>query len=297
MFTGFDEPVPTERCRALRIGTRDVRGGAHMAADRSADLVEAMAGMTRFTDLRWVSETGSTNADLMTEALGGAPDGVVLVADYQTAGRGRLDRRWVAPPGASLLVSVLVRPALSVEDVHLVTTAMALAAAVACEVTAGVSPDLKWPNDLLEPGGSRKLGGILAESVVHGAGVDAVVVGLGLNVDWPAETPSELTDLAVALSHLSDRVPDRVALLAAMLRDLDRTLGLLHSPEGRAELVALYRRRCATVGRWVRVERVDSVVAGRAVDVTDSGHLVVEVDRERIEVVVGDVVHLRDLER
>lgn len=267
-----------------------------MTEDEPGERLRRALGGGRFADVRWVPETGSTNADLLAEAHAGAADGVVLVADHQTAGRGRLDRRWVAPPGSSLLVSVLLRPALSPGEVHLTSTAMALSAAVACEVSAGVSPVLKWPNDLLEPDGDRKLGGLLAESVVRGDAVDAVVVGLGLNVDWPPEPPEELAGISVALNHLTDRAPDRVTLLAALLRDLERTTALLRSPEGRSDLVDLYRRRCGTLGRRVRVERADGVIAGEAVALAGGGRLVVEAKGEQHEVDVGDVIHLRDLE-
>src|SRR4051812_27340870 len=110
--------------------------------------------------------------------MAGAPEGLAAVADHQTAGRGRLGRAWVAPPGASLLLSVLFRPDLAPERLHLTTAAVALAAAEACEAVAGVLPVLKWPNDLLV--GDRKLAGVLAESRLP-----AVVVGIGLNVNWP----------------------------------------------------------------------------------------------------------------
>src|SRR5947208_2273673 len=151
-------------------------------------------------EVRRFAELDSTNRWLLDEARAGAAEGLVVVADHQTAGRGRLGRTWVAPPGSSLLVSVLFRPR-SLETGHLLTTAVAVAACDACEGVAGVAPDLKWPNDLLV--GDRKLGGVLAEA--EGA---AIVVGLGLNVNWPAGAP----DTAVALSHVAGRDVDRARL-------------------------------------------------------------------------------------
>ncbi len=127
----------------------------------------------------------STNRYLLDEARAGAAGGLVVVADHQTAGRGRLGRRWEAPAGANLLVSVLLRPSLPIEELHLCTVAMALATRAACSaVTAGaVVPVLKWPNDVMV--GERKLAGILAETIPGDGGSRAVVVGMGLNVAWP----------------------------------------------------------------------------------------------------------------
>src|SRR6476646_7378861 len=141
-------------------------------------------GPSAFTDVRWFAELDSTNRYLVDEARAGAPACVAVVADPQTAGRGRLGRTWVAPPGASLLVSVLLRPRLPVEQRHLIVTAGALAMAEAVEATTGVVAGLKWPNDLMV--GERKLCGVLAETVG-----DALVVGLGVNVEWP-DVPAEL---------------------------------------------------------------------------------------------------------
>lgn len=255
---------------------------------------------TRFGEIRWVEQTGSTNADLLSEAVRGAPDGLVLVADHQTAGRGRLDRRWSAPPGASLLVSVLLRPSSAPSDAHLLTTAAGVAAVDACRRVAGVTPGLKWPNDLVILAGDRfaqrKLGGILAEARVEGDRLDVVVVGLGLNVEWPPDLPPELAEVAVALNHVAGRSVDREELLVEWLRTLDGLLAALDTPDGRADLLERARRASATIGRSVRAELPDgSVVEGVATALGDDGHLVVAplAGGPTVEVAVGDVVHLR----
>lgn len=237
-----------------------------------------------------VAEIDSTNRALLQRARARAAEGVVLVADHQTAGRGRLGRTWEAPPGASLLVSVLLRPALPLERVHLVTVAAGLAAAEACEAVAGVSPSLKWPNDLVveQEGGARKLAGLLAESVVEGGAMSALVVGMGLNVSWPAE---HLPDGATALNQLTDRPVDRAAVLEAWLERFDARYRALPGDDGLAD----YRRRCSTLGHRVRVEVADGAVDGEAVDVTPEGHLVVETGSGRRTFAVGDVVHLRPI--
>src|SRR5882757_2405609 len=129
-----------------------------------------------------VDEIDSTNAELLRRSRAGAPHGAVLVAGHQTAGRGRLDRRWEAPPGSSLLISVLLRPSLPTEELHLLTFAAGLAAVDACREVAGVELSLKWPNDVIldTDDGVRKVAGLLAESTVEGGDVSAVVVGMGL---------------------------------------------------------------------------------------------------------------------
>src|ERR1700731_1016213 len=113
-------------------------------------------------DVHWRSWVASTNAVAMEMARAGAPEGLVVVADHQTAGRGRLGRSWESPPGASLLASILLRPVLPPARLALCAGAVALAAADACAALTGVEPRLKWPNDLVV--GGRKLAGILAES-------------------------------------------------------------------------------------------------------------------------------------
>jgi len=248
-----------------------------------------------FFDVRRFDRLGSTNTYLLEQARSGAPEGTVAVADHQSAGRGRLGRRWEAPPGSCLLVSVLLRPVLGPEDRPLASAAVAVAAIEACEVVAGVSPDVKWPNDLLV--GERKLAGILAEADPGAPGGPpgsaAVVVGLGLNVDWPG--PAGVS--GTCLSEAAGRRVDREELLGAWLGALAPRVGALSSPAGRDGLAGALRARCSTVGRRVRVEMVDgSVVTGLATGLSGAGHLVVDTGADRLVVAAGDVVHLRPTE-
>lgn len=269
---------------------------------------DAIAGgrSPRFSDIRWVAETGSTNADVMDLARQGEREGVVLVADHQTAGRGRSGRTWTAPPGASLLCTVLLRPPAPVAP--LVTFALSLAAADAVESLAGFGPGLKWPNDLVVDDGTttRKLAGVLAEaewppSAHHSGGYRepapheraTVAAGIGLNVDWPTDLPDELADVAVAMNHVCGRSIPRDQVLDRLLEYLDLHYGRLVSGEAPVVLDA-WRARSATLGRPVRVDLGRSDLEGTAVDVTDQGHLVVETgDGDRRTLAVGDVVHLR----
>jgi BirA family biotin operon repressor/biotin-[acetyl-CoA-carboxylase] ligase len=274
----------------------------------AGDRARARLAGTRFADVRWVPETGSTNADALALARDGAPEGIVVVADHQTAGRGRRDRRWEAPPGASLLASILLRPPTRV--LSCASMAVSVAAAEAVEGVAGAHVGLKWPNDLVWPGdGSapdRKLAGILAEAdwppgsdIASGPRQPGpneravVVVGIGLNVDWPDELPPDLADIAVALNHIVGHPVDREDLLVALLERLDRHDRQLRD-DGPSGLLATWRERSATLGRRVRVDLGADELVGKAVDVTDEGHLVVHTDEgERRTVAVGDVVHLR----
>jgi BirA family biotin operon repressor/biotin-[acetyl-CoA-carboxylase] ligase len=258
---------------------------------------------TSFADVRGVAETGSTNADVVALAAGGHGEGLVLVADHQTAGRGRLDRRWAAPPASSLLLSVLFRPrehGLALDELHLVPTAMGVAMAEAARSVTrdGAAVQLKWPNDLVvaaaDDGGHgpvRKVGGILAEA----AGDAALVVGVGLNVNWPAVLPADLEHTATALNHLTGGPVDRSGLLVAALRRLHEWYAGLGTPAGRVALLARYRELSATIGQRVRVELGGETVVGDAIDVNAEGHLLVVdecPDRPR-EIVAGDVVQLR----
>lgn len=252
----------------------------------------------RFADVRWVAETGSTNADVMDLARQGELEGIVVVADHQTAGRGRAGRAWEAPPGSSLLMSVLLRPPAAV--VEACTMAVAVAAAEAVEVVAGFAPRLKWPNDLVWPGDAtaadRKLSGILAEADWPPAGGErvAVVVGIGINVSWPADLPDALADVAIACNHVTGQDVDREDLLVAALQRLDHHYGSLVATGDPAPLLDAWRARSATLGRQVRVELAGEDVEGTAVDVTEDGHLVVATrDGARRTFAVGDVVHLR----
>ncbi len=213
-----------------------------------------MGRLSRFADVRWFAEVDSTNRLAADLARAGAPDGVVVGADHQLAGRGRRGRGWESRPGGSLLVSVVLRPVPP-----LVTLAAGVAAAAACEAV-GVDVRLKWPNDVMAADG--KLGGILSELVG-----DAAVVGLGLNLSWAP--------------------PGAACLGPGAGRDtvLDAWLAALDAP---GDVLARYRRLCSTLGRRVRVEVPGASFEGVATDVDDAGRLVVD----GRPIAAGDVVHL-----
>jgi BirA family biotin operon repressor/biotin-[acetyl-CoA-carboxylase] ligase len=237
-------------------------------------------------DIRSFATLDSTNRYVLDAARHGEPEGVVAVADHQTAGRGRLGRRWVAAPGSALLASVLLRPAVGVEDLARCTAGAGLSLAVAVERLAGVRAELKWPNDLVVA--DRKLAGLLAEADLGAGAVRAVVVGAGCNLTALA-IPSDLTGAATSVETEGGAVPAAADLLDAYLDELDRVLGDLSG------VPAAARARSATIGRRVRVELgVRQAIEGRALDVTDSGALLVRDGSGTVHTVaVGDVVHLR----
>lgn len=248
-----------------------------------------------WAQVRRFASLPSTNTAALEAAREGAPAGLVVVADHQTAGRGRLGRRWEAPPGTCLLLSVLLRPLLPPERLHLCTAAVALAAADAGAVTAAVQAGVKWPNDLVV--GDRKLAGVLAEADFGAPGGPpgsvAVVVGVGYNVNWPGPPGVGGTSLA----EEAGRPIDRQALLEALLEALAPRAARLDDDAGRAALAAELGRRCVTLGRDVRVTlpagATPPALVGRAVDLTDAGHLVVVAGGRRREISAADVVHLR----
>jgi BirA family biotin operon repressor/biotin-[acetyl-CoA-carboxylase] ligase len=221
-----------------------------------------------------VDETGSTNTDLLAAAQRGAPDRSVLTARHQTAGRGRLDRRWDAPPGANLLVSILFRELP--EHVHDLTQRVVLAAVAAAKAVAGVEARLKWPNDVLV--GDAKLAGMLAQAGTaigpDGPQIDHVVAGIGVNVGWAPEGGARLGDGV-----------DPLDVLHALLVAYDEL------PD---DVYPLYRASLSTLGRRVRVIRADGEFEGRALDVGRDGRLAV-LDGCAIthHLDSGDVVHLR----
>jgi BirA family transcriptional regulator, biotin operon repressor / biotin---[acetyl-CoA-carboxylase] ligase len=228
----------------------------------------------------------STNTWVAARAVEGAPEGLVAVADFQSAGRGRLDRRWESPPGASLLCSILLRPDVGPDQLQLVVACVALAARAALVRLSGVRPALKWPNDLIVD--DAKIAGLLAEIV----SVDerlAVVVGIGVNLTH--EGPATVRSTSVrAESGVTISAP---ALLDILLYELEARRVLLDSPEGQASLRDEYRRGLETLGHMVRVERAHDVVVGLAQAVDEYGQLIVVVNDEAITISVGDLVHVR----
>ncbi len=256
---------------------------------RERALRDALGGTPGLAvDLRVVAETRSTNADLVAAARAGAPEGTVLVAEAQVAGRGRLERAWVAPPRSGLTFSILLRPAFPSARWPWLSLLAGLAVAEPIERLGGLDVGLKWPNDVLV--GERKLAGILSER-----SGDAVVVGIGINVSLRAdERPVEsATSLVLEGAGITDRDP----LLRAVLRGFAEGYAALAATGGDAEVAGLraaYAQACTTIGRDVRVELPGGpALSGRASGVDAEGRLLVNSATGRHAVGAGDVVHVR----
>jgi BirA family biotin operon repressor/biotin-[acetyl-CoA-carboxylase] ligase len=248
--------------------------------------------------------TGSTNADLLARAAAGAAEGLVLITEEQSAGRGRLGRAWVSPPRAALTFSLLLRPrGIPPARRGWLPLLAGVAVATTVRAVAAVDAQLKWPNDILV--GPAKLGGILAE-----AAGDAVVIGIGLNVsteaaELPPPGPGALPATSLLLSSPGAAVPTREALLGEILAGAERWYQAWRQGDGdpeRSGLRATYIRLCGTIDRPVRVELpAGQGFSGLAVGVDPDGRLLV---RESPSpgagspgsvraVAAGDVVHLR----
>jgi BirA family transcriptional regulator, biotin operon repressor / biotin---[acetyl-CoA-carboxylase] ligase len=232
-----------------------------------------------------VDETGSTNADLLARATAGEDiDGAVLIAEAQTAGRGRHGRSWSTPPGSQIALSAGVGVgAVPSEAWGWLPLLTGVAVVDAVAEVAGVTAGLKWPNDVLV--GSGKLAGILAEVA---APQPVVVVGLGLNV-------TEAPDPAATSLKLLGATVDRAVLTEAVLRHLAARIGAWRAAGGAdATLAADYRSRSVTIGNRVRASLPgDRTVSGVAADVDDMGRLRIDTGDEVLTVSAGDIAHLR----
>jgi BirA family biotin operon repressor/biotin-[acetyl-CoA-carboxylase] ligase len=264
----------------------DLERPALDGAALSAALTRESGGLWRAVEV--VREIGSTNAELVRAAGEDAPEGTVLVAEHQAAGRGRLDRTWISPPRAGITASFLLRPDVPAARRGWLPllTGVALAESVA-EIT-GVLPSLKWPNDLLARDG-RKLAGILAESTGT-----AVVVGVGLNV---STTPEELPETGTSLSRVTGATVDRAPVLLGFLRAVEtryrRWTEHLGDPVA-SGLAQDYLAWSSTVGATVAVDLPDgSTLEGVAEAVDWDGRLVVVNPQGRTELATGDVRHVR----
>jgi BirA family biotin operon repressor/biotin-[acetyl-CoA-carboxylase] ligase len=247
-----------------------------------AGLETAFVGQT----LEVWPEIESTNARARRLAEEGAPEGTLVLTDYQTAGRGRLGRQWVAPAGSSLLLSLIFRPEVAPAQIQRLTMICGLAAVDAIESETGLEAGLKWPNDILV--GGAKAGGILTEVGLRVDGVEYAVVGIGLNVNLdPAQLPRDLLVEATSLAQVLGESVPRLPLLWALLQAVEtRYLALQagRSPHGE------WAERLVTLGRAVTVVGGGRVVEGVAEGVdADGGLLVRSADGCLRTVLAGDV--------
>lgn len=241
-------------------------------------------------EVEFHARIGSTN-DRAREALSEpAGEGRAIVADLQTAGRGRSGRTWHSPPGVNLMLSVALRPRLAARDAWQLAAAAALAVRDACRPWADLA--LKWPNDLLAPD-ERKVAGLLVETALEADLVVEAVVGIGINVNWPrSEMPPEIESGASSLLEVGGGPVDRVALVGRVLGALDGELARLE-----AGISPLERYRAATIfdGRWAKVTAGEEVISGRLAGIGDDGSLLLDTDGGRVAIAYGEIVKVEAL--
>ncbi len=262
-------------------------------AAEAAAFIAGLASSRLSGPIHYLAETGSTNDEARRLALDGAPSGTIVLAEHQTAGRGRRGRQWLAAPRSSILISVVVRPELNssaaVFRERSPWLALLAAAAAARAVASFDLPAAKteWPNDILI--GDRKCGGILTEVHNPSGGESFAVLGIGLNVlTAPTEFPDEISRAATSLAAELGRPVDRRAVLLALLRELDRALALF-AEDDPAALEQAVLERSATIGREFRLRRPQGPagpegpegpeggeVTGRAVGLDESGRLILK---------------------
>lgn len=244
-----------------------------------------------------LERTGSTNDVAHEQARAGAADGLLVIAEEQTAGRGRLDRSWWAPPETCLLMSLLLAPktvgrTLPLHRAGQLTMCLGVGTIEAIAEVTGVRAVLKWPNDVLA--GGRKLGGMLSELSTDGQELDYAVLGLGLNVNIDFAAPDVPEDLALAATSLlreTGQSIDRVRLLAAILDHTERWYERVLAGESPHEAWA---QHLDTLGRRVRIALMAGSVVGVAAGVTPEGALLVEDEKGSVQTIwSGDVTSLR----
>jgi BirA family biotin operon repressor/biotin-[acetyl-CoA-carboxylase] ligase len=236
-----------------------------------------------------ISSTNDRARDLL-EAPGG--EGVAVVADLQTAGRGRRGREWVSPLGVNLMVSVAFRPQVAAEHSSLLGLSVSLAVLEACSsVAPSAGLAIRWPNDLVD-GAGRKVAGVLIETVLADGRLAEAVIGMGINVNWQREEmPPEIAAQATSLIELTGGPVDRVALLGRLLDALDaeiRPLERGESPIGRARAASWLD------GRDVEVDLGEQVLDGRVAGLGDDGSLLLDAPKGRLALAMGEVVRVID---
>ncbi len=241
--------------------------------------------------LLWYDTIDSTNTQAKELAKDGAAHGTVLVAGMQTGGRGRMGRSFLSPTGGVYL-SMILRPDCSPEQLMHLTCAAAVAGCKAVEQACGVCPDIKWTNDLVC--GKKKLGGILTELGLDGAGnVDYAIIGIGINCEKAADFPAELQDTVTSVHEISKKICTAAKLTATLveaLYEMDKTL-----LTGKQTMMDTYRRHCITLGKEIKVIQGDSVNYGIAVDLDEDGGLLVRFADGSKKIVASGEVSVRGM--
>jgi len=240
--------------------------------------------------IRVFQETTSTNDVIEKLAHDGVKEGVVVFAESQTRGRGRLGRKWMSPSKGGLWFSVLLRPDLRPQEATRLTIASATALRRAIEEQTGLRAKIKWPNDILVNG--RKAAGILTELRAEPDHIQYVILGIGVDVGLsPADFPAELRQAATSLKAELGRAVSRPELAVAILRELDRDYARVGASEFGA-LADEWEEHGTTIGHEVVISMGERRVRGRAESLGEDGELLLRTEHGRLERVVGGDVAL-----
>ena len=238
-------------------------------------------------EIEFHAQIDSTNNRAKQLAAQGAPHGMMVIADSQTAGRGRFERKFHSPASGGIYVSIILRPDMDAACAVRITPMAAVAVARAIKRTAGIDAQIKWVNDVYVEG--RKVCGILCEGVLGEDGrMASVVLGIGVNVA-PMEFPPELSGIATSVSNACGRSVSRIQMLAALVEELDRLYPKLENGGFMEE----YRARSNVIGRDVNVLRGGACFAARAVDIDGEGSLIVELPDGRRETLRSGEISIR----
>jgi len=237
-------------------------------------------------------EIGSTNIQAMQMAAKGAEEGTLLIAETQTEGKGRLDRKWFSPPGVNLYISVILRPKIDCAHATILNLLTGIVVAHAIREKSQLTAHLKWPNDVLIH--EKKVAGILAELAADGRAIKHLILGIGLNVNLEAEMlPPELSKTATSLKIESGRIVSRLEMLETLVNQLERWYTVFLD-QGPTPILKEYSQLSHTVGRLIQVVCHDKVLEGEAVGLAPNGGLILrEPDGKSRTILTGDVIHLR----
>jgi BirA family biotin operon repressor/biotin-[acetyl-CoA-carboxylase] ligase len=238
------------------------------------------------------AQTSSTNDIALDLAVSGTQEGALVVAETQTSGRGRRKRRWLSPMGTSILASLVLRPSIMAHEAHSITLISAAAVAQAIRSVTQLPALIKWPNDVII--NDRKVSGVLTEMRTEKEWVSFLVVGIGVTVNIPrSRLPAEIIDSATSLSTELGHDVSRIALLQEILRQLEHRYMKVKERKIDA-LMDEWKELSATVGRRVRVGLSRRIVRGRAMDIDETGALLIRVDTGQIQrITADDAVQLR----
>jgi BirA family transcriptional regulator, biotin operon repressor / biotin---[acetyl-CoA-carboxylase] ligase len=300
---GISRAAVWSRIEELRKVGFDIEAGPHsgyrIAGEPDALLADDLQARLAGTlappriigrDIRVFEETTSTNDVIEKLARDGVKEGVVVFAESQTKGRGRLGRKWISPERKGLWFSVLLRPDLRPQETTQLTVASATALRRAIQSETGLKPEIKWPNDLLI--GGRKVAGILTELSAELDRVKHVILGIGVDVNLGAgEFPAELKKTATSLKIESGRTISRAALAAAALRELDANYARICAGKF-TEVADEWELNCTTIGKAVTVQIGDRNIRGRAESLDDDGALLLRTEHGRLEAITGGDVTL-----